>query len=127
MDYILDTHTVLWLAGNAPQLSDNAKQKIFDQTSKKFVSIASAWEIAIKSSIGKLVLDGGVTEFFRMVSENGFVLLPIGKEHLKATQILPFFHRDPFDRLLIATAISEGMGLVSADENIHLYDVNWIW
>jgi PIN domain nuclease of toxin-antitoxin system len=127
MEYILDTHTVLWLARNAPQLSDKAKQAIFDQESNKFVSIASAWEIAVKVSIGKFILDGGVAEFFRMVDENGFTLLPIKKEHLEITQTLPFFHRDPFDRLLIATAVSENMGLISADENIHLYDVNWIW
>jgi PIN domain nuclease of toxin-antitoxin system len=127
MNYILDTHTLLWLAKNDPQLSDKAKQVIFDSANEKFVSIASAWEVAIKISIGKLTLNGSVDEFFRIVEENGFILLPIEKGHLSALQKLPFNHRDPFDRLLIATAISEKMHLITADKNISLYDVDCIW
>ena len=127
MKCLLDAHTVLWLTGNAPRLSEKAKSTIFDPTNKKFVSIVSAWEIAIKISVGKLKIDGGVMEFFRMVDENGFIFLPIKKEHVKHTQTLPLHHRDPFDRMLVAIAASEGMSLITADENIRLYDISWIW
>ena len=69
MKCLLDAHTVLWLTGNVPRLSQKAKNAIFDPANKKFVSIASAWEIAIKISVGKLKIDGGVVEFFRMVMD----------------------------------------------------------
>jgi PIN domain nuclease of toxin-antitoxin system len=127
MSCILDTHTVLWLAGDVPRLSDEAKRVIFDLENEKYVSIASAWEVAIKISIGKLDLDGGVAEFFRMVDENGFTFLPIEKKHVVSLQTLPFRHRDPFDRLLVATAMAEGMPLLTADQNIRLYEVPCIW
>ena len=127
MKCLLDAHTVLWLTGNAPRLSEKAKSAIFDPTNRKFVSIVSAWEVAIKLSIGKLKIDGGVVEFFRMVDENGFIFLPIKKEHIEHIQTLPLHHRDPFDRMLVAIAASEGMSLITADENIHLYDISWIW
>ena len=127
MKCLLDAHTVLWLTGNVPRLSEKAKSAILDPTNKKFVSIASAWEIAIKISVGKLKIDGGVMEFFRMVDENGFIFLPIKKEHVEHIQTLPLHHRDPFDRMLVAIAASEGMSLITADENIHLYDISWVW
>ena len=127
MKCLLDAHTVLWLSENAPQLSEKAKSAIFDPTNKKFVSIVSAWEIAIKISVGKLKIDGGVAEFFRMVDENGFIFLPLKKEHVEHIQTLPLHHRDPFDRMLIAIAASEDMSLITADENIHLYDISWVW
>jgi len=127
MDYLLDTHAVLWLAGDAAELSDAARQAIFDPDRKKYVSIASAWEVAIKCSLGKLEIDGGTAEFFRILDENSFILLPIEREHVKCVQALPFVHRDPFDRLLIASAISEGLCLVTADKNIHAYDVPYVW
>jgi PIN domain nuclease of toxin-antitoxin system len=127
MDYLLDTHVVLWLAGNSPRMSPEAKRVIFDQASEKFVSIVSAWEVAIKCGMGRLNLTGGAAEFFRMAGENGFTLLPIEKKHVEQVQSLPFLHRDPFDRMLVAAAVSERIGLITADENIRLYDIPSIW
>ena len=127
MDYLLDTHTVLWLAENASQLSDTAKQAIFDTDKKKYVSIASAWEVAIKCSLGKLEIEGGTNEFFRILDENGFILLPVEREYVECVQSLPFIHRDPFDRMIIASALSERLCLVTADESIHAYNVPYIW
>ena len=127
MKNIIDTHIVMWVASNAPHITESAKRAIFSPESENFVSIVSAWEIAIKISIGKLRLDGGVSEFLKIMYENGFELLPIKKEHLKQVEILPLLHRDPFDRLLIASAVSEGMNLITADMNIHNYNVPWIW
>ena len=127
MKYLLDTHVVLWMAENSPWLSDRAKQGILDNGSEKYVSIVSAWEVAIKLGTQKLRLEGGLTEFFRIVDDNGLIVLGLEREYLHAIQDLPFFHGDPFDRLLVATAVSEKMTLVSIDENIQKYAVSRLW
>jgi PIN domain nuclease of toxin-antitoxin system len=127
MKYLLDTHVILWLATNSPFLSETAKRAILDNNNEKYVSIVSAWEVAIKLGTQKLQLDGGLAEFFRMIDENGFLLLGIEREYVQSVQSLPFFHKDPFDRLLIATANVENLTLISIDDNIQKYDVNWIW
>ena len=127
MKYLLDTHVILWLATNSPLLSETVKRAILDNNNEKYVSIVSAWEVAIKLGTQKLQLDGGLAEFFRMIDVNGFLLLGIEREYLQYVQTLPFFHKDPFDRLLIATANVENLTLISIDDNIQKYDVNWIW
>ena len=127
MKYLLDTHVILWLATNSPFLSETAKRAILDNNNEKYVSIVSAWEVAIKLGTQKLQLDGGLAEFFRMIDVNGFLLLGIEREYLQYVQTLAFFHKDPFDRLLIATANVENVTLISIDDNIQKYDVNWIW
>lgn len=125
--YLLDTHVVLWMAENSPMLSNAAKQAILDKNSFKFVSIVSAWEVAIKLATGKLRLEGGLEEFFRIMDENGLQVLGIERAYLQRIQTLPFWHKDPFDRLLVATAIIENMVLISADENMPKYEVSWLW
>ena len=127
MKYLLDTHVVLWLAENSPRLSDQAKAAILDETAEKYVSIVSAWEAAIKLGTNRLSLDGGLPEFFRMIDDNGFFTLSVEREYLQQLPRLPDYHKDPFDRLLVAAAITENMTLVSADDHIHRYDVQWIW
>jgi PIN domain nuclease of toxin-antitoxin system len=126
MKILLDTHTVLWLALNSPKLSEKAKDSILNPANKKFVSVASAWEVAIKISLGKFDLPD-VSEFFEMIDRNGFELLTIDRRHISVLQRLPIIHRDPFDRLLVATAMIDGMTILSADENIRKYDANWMW
>jgi PIN domain nuclease of toxin-antitoxin system len=127
MNYLLDTHTVLWCAENSAKLSENARRALFDPAGRFFVSIVSAWEVAIKSSIGKMNIVGGVSEFYRIIDENGFAMLPVSRKHIKCVETLPFHHRDPFDRIIVATAISESMGMITADANIRLYEVVCVW
>jgi len=127
MNYLLDTHTVLWFLGDNERLSEAALDAILEPANAKYVSIVSAWELAIKIGLGKLKFDGGVEIFFKTVSENDFSLLPIKEEYIKQVEILPFLHRDPFDRLLIASALSENMSLITADTNIHQYNISWVW
>ena len=127
MKYLLDTHTVIWLAVNPSALSKSADYAIFDSGDESFVSIASAWEVAIKIGTGKLRFVGGVSEFFKIINENGFGLLPITENHVKTLELLPILHKDPFDRLLISTALAENLTIITADDNIHRYDVPWIW
>jgi PIN domain nuclease of toxin-antitoxin system len=92
------------------------------------VSIVSAWEIAIKVSIGKMSgLKCGIHTFINTLENMPVRILPIHSRHIEAVEILPFIHRDPFDRLLIATAKAEGITILTADENIPKYDVPSVW
>ena len=127
MKYLLDTHVVLWAAENSPLLSEKVKTVILNENAEKFVSVASAWEIAIKLGTQKLHLDGGLPEFFRMIDCNGFITLSVEREYLQLITQLPDFHKDPFDRLIVATAITENMTLVTVDENIQKYNILWLW
>ncbi|MCL2036274.1 MAG: type II toxin-antitoxin system VapC family toxin [Oscillospiraceae bacterium] len=127
MSCILDTHTVLWFLGDVDKLSRKAYDVILNPTNKKYVSIVSAWEIAIKISLNKLDFEGGVGNFFNKVEDNGFELLRIDPKHIGELEKLPFHHRDPFDRLLIATAISENICLITADTALRKYNASCIW
>ena len=127
MKYLLDTHIVLWVAENSYFLSEKAKTAILDENNEKYVSIVSVWEVAIKLRTNKLHLDGGLQEFYRMIDDNGFLTLSIEREYLLLLEQLQFYHKDPFDRLLITTTLSENMTLISADENIHKYKIPCLW
>jgi len=127
MNYLLDTHAVLWFLGDDEKLSKAALDTILEPANKKYVSIVSAWELAIKIGLRKLKFDGGVDNFFKIINENGFDLLPIKEEYIRQVEILPFLHRDPFDRLLIASTLTENMSLITADTNIHQYNISWVW
>jgi PIN domain nuclease of toxin-antitoxin system len=127
MSYLLDTHVLLWYFEDSPKLPESVATIIESAEAQKVVSVASLWEFSIKSSLQKLSFEGGLTVLWEMITSNGFAVLPIQESHLSRLIRLPFLHRDPFDRLLIATAIEESMTLLSADENIHKYDIQCIW
>ena len=127
MKYLLDTHVVLWVAENSSLLSERAKAFILDKSTEIYVSIVSAWEVAIKLGTSKLSLDGGLPEFFRIIDDNGFITLSVERDYLLQLQNLSDFHKDPFDRLIIATAAIKGMTLITADENIQRYSTPWLW
>ena len=127
MRYLLDTHVVLWFFDDVVKLLETALRIILDPANEKYVSIASAWEVAIKVGKGNLRFNGGVSRFFDVIYQNGFELLPITEAQVKWLETLPLIHRDPFDRLLVATAKVERMTILTADENIHQYDVSWSW
>lgn len=90
MKYLLDTHVVLWMAQNSPLLSLAAKQAILDKQSQKYVSIVSAWEVAIKLGTGKLRLEGGLDEFFRIINENGLIVLNIEIHTFESVEMFAF-------------------------------------
>jgi len=127
MKYLLDTHVVLWAAENSPLLTAKVKTAILDERAEKYVSIVSVWEVAIKLGTKKLYLDGGLPEFFRMIDDNGFITLSVEREYLRLIPSLPDNHKDPFDRLLVATAIAEDMTLITIDKNIHRYEAVCLW
>jgi PIN domain nuclease of toxin-antitoxin system len=120
---LIDTHVALWFLNGDSSLSDKAKGVILDARNNKYVSLASVWEVAIKISINKLSFDGGTEGFVELLKDNGFELLPIKTEHLSVVETLEFFHRDPFDRLLVAACIAEDMPIVTVDKNIELYPI----
>ena len=126
MGYLLDTHVALWVL-KGESISDKAREVLDDVTTEIFVSIASAWEIAIKISTGKLKYTGGVSAFLEDIKSNDFSLLSVKEAHIELLEELRYHHRDPFDRLLIASAKTEGMTILTADKNIHKYDVPYVW
>ena len=125
--YLLDTHTAMWFFNGDNAISETARRAILDFSNIKYLSIVSAWELAIKIGLGKLEFKGKSEGFIRLAENNGFTIIPIKPSHLTALENLPMVHRDPFDRLLIATAIAEEMTLITADENIEKYKVSQIW
>ena len=128
MRLLLDTHTLLWFALNDPSLSGTAMNLILDPAHEKFVSPASHWEIAIKISVGKYALALPFEDFFRAaIDDNGFRHLPVETRHTAALTTLPYHHRDPFDRLMVAQAMVEGIPLVSADAVLDQYPITRLW
>jgi PIN domain nuclease of toxin-antitoxin system len=125
---LLDTHAMLWFLWADPRLTARAKSLIEDAENRKLVSVASCWEIAVKVSLKKLDLGESSRLFLpREIARNHFELLPIGIDHATAVEGLAMHHRDPFDRLLIAQALVEGLSLVSADGVFDQYGVSRLW
>ena len=125
--YLLDTHTAIWFFNGDTQLSETAQRIIRNRSNPVYLSIASAWEVAIKLGIGKLDISGKTADFVQDAENNGFIVLPIKTDHLSVLEALPMLHRDPFDRLLVATAKADNLTILTADENIHKYDVSTVW
>ncbi len=126
--FLLDTHTVLWFWWNDPQLSATATALICDPANRKFVSMASPWEVAIKVSRKKLDIGGEYTGFFdHNMIRSYFEWLQIATKHLEKVAILPFHHNDPFDRLLVAQALTERIPIISADPQLDKYGVQRLW
>jgi PIN domain nuclease of toxin-antitoxin system len=128
MKGLLDTHTLLWFVTGDSQLSNTARTFIERKDIGIYVSVASLWEITIKSSLGKLQLSAPLKQFLEdAVEGNGFLLLPIEPSHLNEVHALPFHHRDPFDRLLLAQSKAEGMSFISADTAMDAYGIVRLW
>lgn len=128
MKYLLDTHSFLWWIGNDDRLSDTARDVITDASNEVFFSIASAWEMAIKTGSGKLSVDSDLAGFLkRHLHKNDFSVLPVILGHSLQIVKLPHYHRDPFDRMLIAQAQVEKAYLITRDPEIAKYAVNICW
>ena len=123
MRLLLDTHVFLWWRMGGGKLGP-ATRDLISNADQVFVSAASAWECAIKEGLGKLKLPA---PFSLGVTDSGFDGLPIQLEHGEKTKMLPFHHRDPFDRMLLAQAICEELTLVTADKQLTVYGGNQHW
>lgn len=121
MKCLMDSHTFLWFVTDAPELSSKVKSMLLDEENQIWISIASFWEISIKNSLGKLRLDVGYEGLWDEISKNGFQILPVSFGHTLVVNSLPFHHRDPFDRIIIAQAIAENMNILGTDQIFDAY------
>jgi PIN domain nuclease of toxin-antitoxin system len=128
VEYLLDTHALLWIVTDDNQLSNKAKKLFLDEKNEIFISIASLWEIAIKVSLERLELGQSLTDFYyKHVIGNKIRLLDIKIEHLAVLEALEFYHRDPFDRLIICQALVEEIPVLSSDKIFSKYPIKRIW
>jgi len=122
---LLDTNVAVWLLlGDRERVSQPAVDAMEDETNEIAVSAASVWEIAIKRSLEKLSIED---RWARSLARLGFEPLPVTAVHAAAVESLPWHHRDPFDRLLVAQAAVDGRTLVSADPRLAAYEVDVLW
>jgi PIN domain nuclease of toxin-antitoxin system len=127
MRCLLDSHTFLWFLHGDKRLGEEALRTISNIENEVLLSVASLWELAIKLSLNKLELDRPFSDLARQLIVNELGFLGMEFKHLLPLTILPFHHRDPFDRLLIAQAISEGIPILTADPAFRDYPVQIIW
>jgi len=128
MRLLIDTHALLWFCEGNPALSVAARAAMEDETNERFVSHATAWEMAIKLSLGKLQMAVDYEVIFPdLLKANGFDLLPSALEHYRALISLPRYHGDPFDRLIIAQARAEKLTIITCDLHFQSYGVPLLW
>ena len=128
MKLLLDTHAFLWWIGDDARLSDPARDAIADPDNEVSFSVASAWELAIKTGLGRFEPEGKLGSFLgEQVQRNSFQVLPVKLGHAVEVASLPNHHRDPFDRLLVAQAVVEGLTLVSRDPQLRKYAAPTLW
>jgi PIN domain nuclease of toxin-antitoxin system len=125
---LVDTHAILWWLAGDERLSKRARKILEDPENKRWVSIASLWEIAIKMSSGRLPAEGlTLGTIAGLLKAQQFAILPVRLEDLLRLELLPWLHRDPFDRLIVAQALEEGISLLTADGVMSHYPVQTIW
>ena len=127
MKYIIDTHTILWYFENSSKLP----QRIFEIIDNPDIDVSicsvSLWEIALKMNLNKLDFSMQLDELLKTIKSHDFNIIQIEDEYLNNLSKIPFIHKDPFDRMLISTAIIENMTIITTDDNIQKYNVSWIW
>lgn len=121
MKVLLDTHLILWAAGDPDRLSEDARQLLLDPATELYYSAASLWEVTIKRALGRSDFEIDPRRLWRMLPVNGYRELPVTGEHAIAVEALPLLHKDPFDRLLLAQAHVEGFTLLTVDRQLAEY------
>ena len=124
MNLLLDTHAALWFVSADPRLSDDAREHLRDGANRVLLSAVVVWEVAVKRSLGKLTAPD---EYLSLLRSGGAQALSVTIEHAVAVGELPWHHRDPFDRMLVAQASVEGAAIVSRDEALRPYGVTLVW
>ena len=127
MTVLLDTHALLWFHAGDRRLSRAARRAIEAEETDLVISTATAWEMAIKVSTGRLRLPAAIEDFISDKIGQGYTIWPITWEHAARVSSLPWHHRDPFDRLLVAQALVERCSIVSVDRVLKKYGVEVIW
>ena len=127
MRYLLDTHTLIWAIEGSDNLPKFTKNVIQDTSNICLVSLASIWEISIKYSLGRLKIITDLESYISIIKKSGFDVLPIKESHVLSVSKLPFHHKDPFDRLIIAQAHIENLTLISKDSKFKNYNIPILW
>lgn len=127
MRLLLDTHALIWFDSGDERLSTTARERLDRSDSEIYLSIATVWEMAIKAGTGRLRLPEPIREYVVEKMEAGLRLLPIEWQHAAAVESLPHYHRDPFDRLLVAQALAEKLPIVTGDPSFRPYGITVIW
>lgn len=122
--FLIDTHAMLWWLTEDRRLPRRSRACLADPDARVLVSAASAWEVAIKKSLGKL---RAPDDFLAVVEESGFGWIPVTPGEAYAAGCLPMHHRDPFDRLIVAQALEHSAGIISRDEALDRYGVERLW
>ncbi|GGC00388.1 type II toxin-antitoxin system VapC family toxin [Dyadobacter sediminis] len=121
MNYLLDTHILIWHSDDNQKLSDKVLSIFNSAYTDLYVSHATFWEMTIKKGLGKLDLSVSVSKFYEAVIENSFCELFFNRDHYEILENLPLFHSDPFDRMIIAQAITENLTIITQDKKFRLY------
>ena len=124
MKLLLDTHAALWWLADDPRIGDEVVRQLTDDTNQVLISAVVVWEVAIKRSLGKLDAPEGVAH---TLLDAGAQPLPVTIDHAAAVERLPWHHRDPFDRLLVAQALTEDAAIVSRDNPLSQYGATVVW
>lgn len=127
MNYLLDTHTLIWFLKGENELSKKIVKTIENSDATVYVSIASIWELSIKISLGKFSFPNGIEGFIKLVEENGFEILPITLADTIKISSLEYIHRDPFDRIMIAQSLGNDLIIITKDSHIKKYTVKTLW
>jgi PIN domain nuclease of toxin-antitoxin system len=125
--FLLDTHTLIWFLEGDSSLNTAARQTIINPNAVIFFSMVSIWEITVKRSIGKLVLSQPTHRIIKQAENEGIILLPIEVNHILSTETLPFYHRDPFDRLIISQALADNLTIIGKDTVFDNYGIKRVW
>ncbi|HXC11484.1 MAG TPA: type II toxin-antitoxin system VapC family toxin [Stellaceae bacterium] len=124
MRLLIDSHAFLWWSEDSPALGSAARSAIADPVNEALISVAALWELTIKASSGKLTLPADLET---MAATLGFSVLSINFMHLRRLGLLPRVHRDPFDRMMIAQALAEGIPIITGDRAFAAYGVQTVW
>jgi len=127
MNLLIDTHVFLWWDSQPEKIPDRTLSALEDPDNTIWLSLVSIWEVQIKTQLGKLTLHQPIDMLVQQQQQNGIQLLPIKLNHILSIQPLPYHHKDPFDRLLIAQTIAENLTCVSADLVFNQYNISILW
>ena len=127
MRNLLDTHTLIWFLNGENELSSKARKSIEKKGAVNFVSIASLWEMAIKTSLGKLEMKTPFNKVAEQINDNGFQILPITFSDTLVLLSLPFHHKDPFDRIIISQSINNKLKIIRRDNCFEKYQIDLVW
>ena len=127
MQLLIDTQIFIWFVENDNQLPVSISKELESSKNSIIISIASLWEMAIKISLGKLQLNCSIEKMIDLLYKNGFEILPILPEHIIKLSTLEYYHRDPFDRIIISQGLFENLTIITKDENFSKYNIKVIW